>query len=237
LAEKSPDDYRVFIHKKFLQGCAAPNRLVDEASTAQFLAAVPVLKENIIRYGKSSLETEYEQLIIRANNYERRNATEYFIVDRQYVAGKEGRFDLTGFYWDRHHRKKGDIVPLCLMEVKFALNTDIQDVDQQLLRYYNAIKSDPAGIAEEAEIIFKQKLQMGLFDQPANRLAAMETLTFSKNIDTFQFILFLVDYNPFSKHLHPEKLKNLPFARQVRIFQGGFALWEQDLKTPAELLI
>ena len=122
------------------------------------------------------------------------------------------------------------------MEVKFALNADIQDVDQQLQRYYNAIAADPAIIAEEAEAIFKQKLKLGLFDQPVYRLEAMETLTFSKNIDEFQFILFLVDYNPFSKHLNPTKLINLPFASQVRIFQGGFALWEQDLKKPEELL-
>ena len=231
LAEKTPEDYRIIINKKFLKGCSVPDRLVNKASVSQFLTSVPILKENIIRYGKSSLETEYEQLIIRANNYERRNATEYFIIDRQYVAGKQGRFDLTGFYWNRNRRRKGDVVSLCLMEVKFALNADIQDVDQQLLRYYNAIKVDPGKIAKEAEVMFKQKLKLGLFDQRANRLEAMETLTFSKNIDEFQFILFLVDYNPFSKHLNPEKLKNLPFARQVRIFQGGFALWEQDLKT------
>jgi hypothetical protein len=37
---------------------------------------IPLLKENIIRYGKSSLEIEYEQMIIRANNYEPRNNTE-----------------------------------------------------------------------------------------------------------------------------------------------------------------
>ncbi len=78
--------------------------------------------------------------------------------------------------------------------------------------------------------MFKQKLQLGLFDQPAIWLAAMETLTFSKNIDEFQFILFLVDYNPYSKHLNLEKLGNLPFARQVRIFQGGFALWEKNIQ-------
>ena len=42
--------------------------LVDPDTTAAFLAIIPALRANIIRFGKTSLETEYEQLIIRANN-------------------------------------------------------------------------------------------------------------------------------------------------------------------------
>jgi hypothetical protein len=235
LAEKSPGDYQVAIHEKFLRGCTVPDRLTDEAGVLEFLKAIPCLKENIIIYGKSSLEVEYEQLIIRANNYEPRNATEYFIIDRQYVAGKTGRFDLTGIFWNRNRRRKGRTVPLCFMEIKFALNSDIQDVDQQMLRYYEAIKGDTAGLAEEAEVMLKQKLELDLFNQPENRLEAMKTLTISRDINTYQFILFLVDYNPFSSHLKLDKLAALPFASQVRIFNGGFALWEKNLRTPAEL--
>ena len=62
-------------------------------------------------------------MIIRANNYEPRNNSEYYIIDRQITAGDAGRFDLTGIYWARGKRRKGQEVSLCLMEVKFALNT------------------------------------------------------------------------------------------------------------------
>jgi hypothetical protein len=232
LAEKSPGDYQVTIHRKFLRGCSVPERLTDEASVTQFLDAVPFLKKNIIQDGQSSLEVEYEQMIIRANNYERRSASEYFIIDRQYVAGQSGRFDLTGFYWNRNRRRKYQTVPLCLMEIKFALNADIQNVDQQLQRYYEAVKQDAQSLAAEAESMLRQKLELGLFDQPKNRLEAMKTLKISRDIEEFQFILFLIDYNPFSHLLDEAKLAVLPFANQLRIFRGGFALWNENLSSP-----
>ena len=57
------------------------------------------LKENIIQHGVSSLEVEYEQLFIRANNNEPRNNSEYFIVDRQLTMPRRDRIDLSAVYW------------------------------------------------------------------------------------------------------------------------------------------
>jgi len=225
--------YKVKLHPKFSGGVDFPD-IVDDASVRFFVSKIPSIKGNILRYGKSSLEIEYEQMIIRANNNEPRNNSEYFIVDRQYVASKIGRFDLTGFYWPRAHRRKGQLVSPCLMEVKFALNQDIQYVHEQLERYYNAIRGDSAAIAEEIETIFKQKLVLGLFNQPVNRLDAMKTLRFSPRIDEFQFILIMVDYNPFSRLLHLDKLSQLSFADQIRIFSGGFAMWDVGMKSVSE---
>lgn len=90
--------YRVDIHDKFTAGLTLPSQLVDEATTERFLQNVPLLKENIIKHGKSSLEAEYEQLVIRANNLEPRTNSDYFVIDRQYAIGHVGRFDLTGFF-------------------------------------------------------------------------------------------------------------------------------------------
>lgn len=111
--------YKVQIDKAFANGLEIPKALVDEDTTAKFLATnVPSLKQKIAQHG-ISLETEYEQLIIRANNFEGRNNSDYFVIDRQCVEDK-GRFDLMGFFWDRHSRGQVRTVPLCLMEVKFA---------------------------------------------------------------------------------------------------------------------
>lgn len=230
LTEASQQHYRVEIHEKFLDGSTVPD-LTDQETVADFLSRIPELKENIIRHGKSSLELEYEQLIIRANNQERRNASEYFVVDRQYATGGRDRFDLTAVFWDRRQRGKGQEAVPCFMEVKFALNTDIAEVHQQLARYYGAIAGNPAGIIEEAETIFRQKLELGLYDQPQNRLEAMKTLRFSQDVDRFQFILVLVDYNPHSSLLKLDELANLPFASQVKVFFTGFAMWETNLKS------
>lgn len=111
------------------------------------------------------------------------------------------------------------------------MNQDIKEVHNQIEGYYNEINRNIDFIAKEAEGLLKQKLELGLFDQAENRLEAMKTLKINKDIDTFQFILVLVDYNPFSKSLDLEKLKSLPFAKQVKVFYGGFAMWERNLSS------
>ena len=233
LNEVNNTKYKVYIHENFIGALDIPD-LVDQESTEKFIECIPELKENIIRYGVSSLEVEYEQLIIRANNNEPRNNSEYFIIDRQY-ATPGGRFDLTGIFWNRNKRRKGQVVPLCFMEIKFALNQDIKEVHDQIKRYYNEINGNTEFIAEEAENILRQKLDLGLFDQDTKRLEAMKTLRISKDIDQYQFILVLVDYNPFSQSLDLEKLKALPFANQVKIAYGGFAMWERNLRSYPDL--
>ena len=220
--------YKADIHEKFSQGLDIPE-IFSESTVNRFLIAIPQLKQNIILNSKRSLEVEYEQMIIRANNFEPRNNTEYFVVDRQYAV-KEGRFDLTGMFWDRHHRAKMQEVPVCLMEIKFALNSDISEVHDQLAKYYLAIEPKAAAIAAEMQKVFRQKLDLGLYHQAEDRIAALKTLTFSPKIEQFQFILILVDYNPNSSKLDLESIHNLPFAKQIKVFYSGFGMWQQNVK-------
>jgi hypothetical protein len=228
LTETGSSCYKAEIHKKFLEGINLSLDFVEE-SVPQFVNSIPLLKHNIVKYGKRSLEIEYEQLIIRANNFEPRSNTEYFIVDRQYAID-DGRFDLTGIYWERSHRRRHQEVPVCLMEIKFALNTDINIVHNQLARYYESIKPHATEIADEMERVFRQKIELGLYNQSIERIDALKTLSFSKNIEQFQFVLILVDYNPNSSKLDLQSLANLPFAHQVKVFFSGFAMWQQNVK-------
>jgi len=219
--------YKADIDKKFLEGVNISLDF-DEETVPQFKRNIPFIKENIIKYGQRSLELEYEQMIIRANNFEPRNNTEYFIVDRQYAV-REGRFDLTGIHWKSQGRQKNREAQVCLMEIKFALNADIQSIHEQLTRYYASIKQNSTQIAEEMENIFSQKLTLGLYNQPPNRLAAMKTLTFSNKIEDFQFILVFVDYNQNSSLLKMESIKRLPFSKQVKVFHAGFGMWQHNV--------
>ncbi|CAG1016663.1 hypothetical protein ANAEL_05751 [Anaerolineales bacterium] len=235
--DETKSRYKAKIDKKFLKGVNLPLDF-NKDTVEQFTGSIPFLKQNIINVskdGKRSLEIEYEQMIIRANNLEAQSKTEYLIVDRQYAENK-GRFDLTGIFWDRANHRKNQEVPLCLMEVKFALNPDIKDVHHQLARYYETIKSHATEFSEEMQDIFRQKLELGLYQQSMERIEVLKTLSFSKDINQFQFILILVDYNPNSKKLNLENLAKLPFANQVRILFGGFAMWQQNVKPLSDYL-
>lgn len=234
LSEAPNFKYKVDIHQKFRLGTNIPNFIKNRVDTDLFLKAVPILKANILKNTKSSLEVEYEQLIIRANNQEKRNNSEYFIVDRQYAIDNE-RFDLLGVYWDRNLRRRNQTIIPCLMEVKFALNTDIREAHKQLLRYYEKIQKNMAKLSQELETMFRQKLQLGIYMQDPNRLEAMKTLKVSNDLNLFQFILILVDYNPYSSLLNLEPLSTLPFSNQIKIFFSGFSMWSKNIKTVKEL--
>jgi hypothetical protein len=229
LKEVNEAYYTVTIHPKFVADMAIPD-LNSAESVSAFLQAIPHLKENIIQHSRSSLEIEYEQLIIRANNREKRNSAEYLIIDRQYAIAQM-RFDLLGVYWPSVGRRSGQTVAPCLMEVKFALNSDIRQVHEQLARYYDQIREKAADIAQEAQTMFHQRLDLGLYTGPQSRLNAMKTLTFAHEVQLFQFIIILVDYNLHSTLLNLDDLAALPFANQIKIFHSGFAMWGQNLRT------
>ena len=221
--------YKPIINNKFTYGLSIPNELADAITTQQFLRQIPWLKENIQQHGKFSLETEYEQLLIRANNLELRNNSEYFVIDRQYTTAQRDRFDLTGFFWDRDGRKRGQTVPLCFFELKFALNSDLREVQDQIQRYYNYIANNSKSFAQECHQVFNQKIILGLLNQPKDRMDALKTLAFSENVEDYKFILVLIDYNPNSTLFALDKLKQLPFASQISIFETGFAMWKQNV--------
>lgn len=105
-----------------------------------------------------------------------------------------------------------------------------KEVHNQLARYYESIRPRAAAIADEMQTVFRQKIELGLYHQSAERLDALKTLSFSKSIEQFQFILILVDYNPNSSKLDLQSFSNLPFANQVKVFFSGFAMWQQNVK-------
>lgn len=229
LAETGSAGYKTEIHPKFIADLDLPSRLVDEATTARFLRQVPQLKHNIAMYGRRSLEIEYEQMIARANNFEPRNNSDYYVIDRQYAV-RAGRFDLIGIFWASDRRRhRAQTVPLSLMEVKFALNRYTSELPEQISRYYEAVRPIAGHLAEESEAIFRQKLDRGLYRQPSDRIEAMKTLSIARDLETFQFIIILVDYNPHSTELNLHTLSELPFANQVRLFSSGFGMWQHNV--------
>lgn len=219
--------FRPTLDPKFRTGLNLVD-VVDAASMNATLALIPHIKENIVLHQSTSLEMEYEQLLIRANNLEPRTNGEYLIVDRQYVVGPS-RFDLVGLVWPRERRRTHQEVAPCFLEVKYAQNGDIATLHEQVEGYYAAVRAQATSIAADIEAMFRQKLALNLYTKTPEQLRAMDTLRGSSDINRFQFVIVLVDYNPHSTLLDRATLAALPFANQIRLWNAGFALWQERL--------
>ena len=210
----------------FVPAIAGLTRLNSHADAETFVDAMPAIKERILASHRLGNEIEYEQILIRANNSEARNNTEYFVVDRQVVLpGGQGRMDLTAIHWPKEGRRRHQVVPLVLLEVKFGLNSDIPYLHEQLARYYESFPDSMEDLAEEAQRLLRQKIELGLFSQPEHRLSALQTLVISPRKQDMRFGVVFIDYDPASKRLNIEALRALSFWDRIDIFHVGFGLW------------
>lgn len=229
--KRANNAYSHSTHEKFTLGNPEEKQgdiqSIDDARS--LVSKFTSTKGHIAEHRIGGTEIEFEQFIIRSNNYEPRNNTEYFILDRQLVEpGKRdsGRPDMTGFFWSRNDRKKNQEVPLVLFEVKFALNPDIKNLSNQLSRYWTWLESNYEEHIQQHQEILRQKCSLGLFGPQGTREKALTTLQISQDIAKSQIIIILVDYNSHSTLFDPKSLTTLPFSQQVRIFRVGFGLWE-----------
>lgn len=221
------------IHKKFLKGTSlSSSAFLSALDVKNYLDNIPLIKNNVIsvKSKRPTLEIEYEQLLIRSNNLNKNVNSEIFLTDRQYADNiNNSRFDLSGFFWSRENRKRNQTVPLTFIEVKYSLNPDISDIDKQIDKYYNAVKSNISDIASETEYLKDLKIELGLINQSKDRLDALKTLKISDKIQDAKFIIALIDYNPNSKLFNKTKLKALSYSSQIEIFNCGLAVWNDYL--------
>ena len=212
----------------------------DTQDAERYVGLLPKIKYAVTKQrskSTDSLEREYEQLIIRANNFERRNNSEYIILDRQYAGNKKDQvqFDLVAVKWPRENRNKNHTGYLALIEVKYALNSDIQDLAKQIERYYSYLSQgrNMKSICEDMQKVLRQKLELGLVSGTTKEQRdQLGQLTIDTNLKLAETIIYLIDYNPNSTLFAraKPKLTELPFARQILIAYGGFAMWDQGLK-------
>jgi hypothetical protein len=215
---------------------------LDEKLTSpgSWLKKLPQLKAAVTKQhseGAESLEREYEQLIIRADNFEDNYNSEYTIVDRQYWYGKSDtqgkKWDLLAIKWPREkHGVKKPKGYLALIEVKYALAKDIRMIDEQIRAYYQHLKDDFGSICEDMEQVLKQKLELGLVSRTKEQKEKLQILTLDRNPELAEIVVYLVDYNPNSRRVKEAKkmLRKLPFWGQIRVKRGGFAMWDKDLE-------
>ncbi len=216
-----------------------PKSLKTSEEVDKYLELLPNIKDNVTyrdenRRSSKSRELEFEQLLIRANNLESRNNSEYIILDRQYVVtnkGKKDRWDLVALRWPRDKRgfvggndQKGH---LSIIEVKYGLNPDIPKLKSQIKRYGDYLEQYLEAICTDMQQILRDKLDLGLIIKTEGQSKRLKLLPLDTKIETTEIIVYLIDYNPYSKLI--EKAEKPEFSGKVRIARGGLALWQANL--------
>ena len=216
-----------------------PKSLKTSEEVDKYLELLPNIKDNVTyrdenRRSSKSRELEFEQLLIRANNLESRNNSEYIVIDRQYVVtnkGKKDRWDLVALRWplDKRgaHYQEGY---LSIIEVKYALNPDIQDIKDQVEKYGLYFEANRHNICKEMKTVLDQKLELGLLNKTEGQIKRLRKLPIVPDVEETEIIIYLIDYNRNSDlKRRAEETGKPDFRGKVRIALGGLALWQANL--------
>lgn len=219
-----------------------PEKLKTGDDVASFLTQLPQIKDNVVYHPRAeddnkrisrSIELEFEQLLIRANNLEKRNNSDYIVIDRQYVVNKgKDRWDLIALRYSPKGNPRGY---LSIIEVKYAQNPDIKDIKAQVERYGDYLENHFSEIRSDMTEVLNQKLDLNLIVRSPERLEWLKRLCLNKGIEntieTAEILVYLIDYNVKSKLKNLAEEKGRPkFKGKVRITYGGLALWSDNLR-------
>ncbi len=218
----------------------SPEKLKNKNDVSLFLAQIPQIKDNVVYRPQEitenkrisrSREAEFEQLLIRANNLERRNNSDYIILDRQYRLPDGKRWDLIALRYPPKGNPKGY---LSIIEVKYAQNPDIKEIKLQVERYAEYLEKHFSNICSDMTEVLKQKLDLGLIVRSPERIEWLKRLCLDNAIDrkleSAEIIVYLIDHNCNSnlKKL-AEKSGRPKFSGNVSVVLGGLALWQANL--------
>ena len=213
--------YQHYFDPNYLGG-----KSIEEITTDKF----PEMKQAMDLYEKKQIEKEFQQLIVRENNYSKiANSTDYYIADIEYQIGDNSRFDMIAVKWESESskRKKGDNLELAVVEVKYgdvALADDSGIISH--LKKAKDIKIE--SLQEEMKHCFNQKIELGLIPDLSHKAENFK----QEKID---FIFILINHDPSSSILRKELDKidekdypNLNIKFAVSNF-AGYALFKENI--------
>lgn len=170
--EQTGVGYKGFFDKNYCRKHLNRISLIPPDDFTQWIENIPFIKADMDTYfcKKSSLEKEYQQLVLRENNLSKiANETDYFIIDLEYSDSKnKSRFDMLAMKWlsNASSHKKADDVHLVLIEKKYgdgALSGSA-GIQKHFDDWYNFLKdrNKVDELYKEAESLIKQKVELGL---------------------------------------------------------------------------
>lgn len=144
---------------------------IEKAKTIdEFIRLIPRLKREMDLKG-TSLESEFQQVLFRENNYSRiSNDTDYFIVDMEVLDSENGsQFDLIAIKWpsEKSAKKTGKEISLAIMEMKYG--DKVLKGDAGIVKHFKDVENFAKNgkinhMIEKAEIQFNQLVELGLID-------------------------------------------------------------------------
>jgi hypothetical protein len=187
--------------KETLASFLADSQINKDNDSEKWAERLPVIKTSMDRHlveKKSTLEREFQQLVVRENNLLRTsNDTDYYIVDFEYQSN-DTRFDLVALRWDStaSEKKNPKNCRIAIIEVKFgdaALDEESGILDhiektEQFLSNEQTVKD----FKNEMLTVFKQKRELGLIWCSSNG----NEHPVSSVDDKIEFIFLLAGHKP-----------------------------------------
>lgn len=235
---KASSGFEIAFDENYLKG--GPSLPLPAASDLPgWQALIPTLKDRMdLWFGAHpKLEREYQQQVVRDNNFPGENSTDYFICDIEYDNRKGARFDLLGVRWPSTNtaRQNGRDLRLAFIEMKVgdgAIGGSAGLVKH--LEDFIAFLSAPGALsALQAEMltVFNQKRELGLVPNCKNPIDSFA--------ETPEILLLLANHDPAKSALRTEvanaeaaieRLRELDV--EVRIINAsfcGYAIYEEHI--------
>ncbi len=235
---------------------------VIEPSLDNLYSYIPLAKQHIDYYlhkkegkeqnekqGKSCIEKEIQQLIVRENNYSpAQEHTDFYIIDTEYVASEsDARFDIVALQWNSNateHKLK--TMSLVIIEVKYGSGAIKTDKNPGILKHYRDYKNfvdshHMKEFREEMRKVFWQKVKLGLITIPKNKNWMPDNKEGLKFSDEIKFCVILANNPPkhsaLSKELDEMEIEGADMTKCYFFTSSfcGYGLYYKFMKTAKEI--
>ena len=234
-SSRSSGTYSVEFNKNYFRGTIVPDfpdRIIkSKGDSERWVEFAPTLKRSMDLYSRRREEREFQQIILRDNNFgSSALQTDYYICDIEY-ANNFGQCDMIAVHWPSIGaiRRNGDDRRLAFVEVKYGdkslkgksgICDHIKHIDRFASDHRNLYN-----IKQEMVDVFNQKKKLGLITCKGN------FMSFSNEKPLL--MLALVNHDPDSTILR-DMLRNLPESPHIELRIAtasflGYGLYDQGI--------
>lgn len=252
--KETPNGYTLFFDTKYCETHefhSVTHKLSASPSVAESVQNLPFYKQCMDWYFHEhhEYEREFQQVIARENNNHGKisNATDYFIVDIEYVDNNnevkdKSRFDMVAVKWlsESAVRKNSTKISLALIEVKYG-DGAIKGgagikAHFEKMKGFLADKAKVQALCEDMSEVFMQKCRLGLVD----KLIETQYAKVKINSEEPEIIFIFADHDPASKQLSQEVREAGPCLDHVFVANAshmGYGLYAENMRPLKEYVI